>query len=170
MGRVREERKKKIEKRKSQKKKHQSARNLEVSRNTVFPLFCGSGGFEGRLAKAAGAEPPRQIQMRNQNASRCRAKQVLSQILKAPHCRTSFGSWDPEKIHDVVVRSTFRSQKWRLDHFWMRCRKSAHCCGAKHVSKSKVLLKRTTFRCWDVTRVHALVAPSTFEIKSVEKY
>ena len=26
------------------------------SRNTVFSVFCGSGGSKGRLAKAAGAE------------------------------------------------------------------------------------------------------------------
>ena len=27
------------------------------SRNTVFPMICGSGGSKSRLAKAAGAEP-----------------------------------------------------------------------------------------------------------------
>ena len=41
-----------------------------------------------------------------------------------------------------MARSTFRSQNvqntpWS-DHFWkLRCRKSARCCGAKHISKSK---------------------------------
>ena len=29
---------------------------------------------------------------------------------KAPQCRTTFGSCDVEKVHAVVVRSTFRSQ------------------------------------------------------------
>ena len=58
--------------------------------------------------------------------------------------RTTFGSWDDEKVHAVVVaRSTFRSQKCRKltgsEHFWkLRCRKSAGRCGAKHISKSKV--------------------------------
>ena len=56
--------------------------------------------------------------------------------------RTTFGSWDVEKVHGVVARSTFRSQNvqntpWS-DHFWkLRCRKSAHHGGAKHISKSK---------------------------------
>ena len=58
--------------------------------------------------------------------------------------RTTFGSWDVEKVHAVVARSTFWSQNvqntpWS-DHFWkLRCRKSARRCGAKHISKSKVL-------------------------------
>jgi len=42
----------------------------------------------------------------------------------------------------VVARSTFRSQNVQStpapDHFWkLRCRKSARCCGTKHISKSK---------------------------------
>ena len=48
------------------------------------------------------------------------------------------------KVHAVVARSTFPSRKCKKltvsDHFWkLRCRKSARCCGAKHISKSKVL-------------------------------
>ena len=35
------------------------------SRNSVFPMFCGSGGSKSRLAKAAGAETSGQ--MRNEN-------------------------------------------------------------------------------------------------------
>ena len=31
------------------------------SRNTVFPMVCGSGGSKSRLAKAAGAEPAGQM-------------------------------------------------------------------------------------------------------------
>ena len=81
------------------------------SRNTVFfPMICGSGGSKSRLAKAAGAEPAGQ--MRDEN------------------------------LHAVVARSTFPSQNvqntWWSDHFWkLRCLKSAHRCGAKHISKSK---------------------------------
>ena len=45
-------------------------------------------------------------------------------------------------MHAVVARSTFRSQNVQntplLDHFWkLRRRKSARCCGAKHIWKSK---------------------------------
>ena len=61
---------------------------------------------------------------------------------KTPQRRTTFGSCDVEKVHAVVVRSTFRSQNVQntrgSDHFWKsRCPKSAHRCGAKHISKSK---------------------------------
>ena len=61
---------------------------------------------------------------------------------KAHQVRTTFGRWDIEKVHAVVVRSTFQSQNAQSapapDHFWkLRCRKSARCCGAKHISKSK---------------------------------
>ena len=56
--------------------------------------------------------------------------------------RTTFGSWDVEKVHAVVARSTFWSQNVQStatsDHFWkLRCWKSARRFGAKHISKSK---------------------------------
>ena len=52
------------------------------------------------------------------------------------------GQMRVEKLHAVVVRSTFPSQNVQntpcLGHFWkLRCRKSARRCGAKHISKSK---------------------------------
>ena len=55
---------------------------------------------------------------------------------------TTFGSWDVEKVHAAVARSTFRSQNVQntpfSDHFWkLRRRKNARRCGAKHISKSK---------------------------------
>ena len=61
---------------------------------------------------------------------------------KTHHCRTTFGSWDVEKVHAVVARSTFGSQNVKntrgSDHFWkFRSRKSARRWGAKHVVKSK---------------------------------
>ena len=125
---------------------------------------------------------------------------------KTHHSRTTFGSWDVEKVHAVVARSTFRSQNVQdtpcSDHFWkLRCRKSARRCGAKHISKSKCtkhtsfgpLLAvemskkctplwreahlevkmykthqcRTTFGSWDVEKVYAVVARSTFRSQNV---
>ena len=63
---------------------------------------------------------------------------------KAPQCRTAFGSWGVKKVHSVLARSTCRSQKCEnltgSGQFWnLRCWKSALCCGAMRVSKSKVL-------------------------------
>ena len=62
-------------------------------------------------------------------------------MYKAHQLRTTFGSWDVEKVDALVARSTFRSQTVQStpgpDHFWkLRCRKSGRPCGAKHISKS----------------------------------
>ena len=82
------------------------------------------------------------------------------------------------------------------DHFWkLRCWKSARRCGAKHISKSKCTkhrnlgpllevemlkkctplwreahfqVKMTTFGSWDVEKVHAVVARSTFPSQNVK--
>ena len=91
----------------SQKREDAAARKgRKVAKRCVFPGFCGSEGSKSRLAKAAGAE---------------RAGQMKD-----------------EQLHAVLVRSTFGSQNVQntsgSDHFWKwRCRKSAHCWGAKHV-------------------------------------
>ena len=58
------------------------------------------------------------------------------------HQRRTALSWDVEKVHAQVARSTFPSQNVQStpfsDHFWKsRCSKSAHSCGTKHISKSK---------------------------------
>ena len=63
-------------------------------------------------------------------------------MYKTHHSRTTFGSWDVEKVHAVVARSTFRNQHVQStsasDHFWeLRCRKRARLCGAKHICKWK---------------------------------
>ena len=70
-------------------------------------------------------------------------------MLSGAKVRTTFGSWDVEKVHAIVAGSTCRSQNVKntrgSDHFWeLRCRKSARCCGAKHISKS-ICTKHTTF-------------------------
>ena len=97
-------------------------------------------------------------------------------MYKTHHGRTTFGSWDVEKVHAVVARSTFPSQNVQntrgSDHFWrLRCRKSARRCGAKHISKSKCA-KHTIlgplFGSWDVEKVHAVVARSTFPSQNVQ--
>ena len=167
-------------------------------------MICGSGGSKSRLAKAAGAEPAGQMRDEKlhavvarstfwsqnvqdtpcsdhfwklrcrKSARRCGAKHIskskctkhtmlgpLLEVEMSKKCTplwreahfevkmhkthqvgTTFGSWDVEKVHAVVARSTFPSQNVQntpcSDHFWkLRCRKSARRCGAKHISKSK---------------------------------
>ena len=63
-------------------------------------------------------------------------------MYKTPGSRSTFGSWDVEKVYAIVARSTFPSQNVQNtpapDHTWhLRCRESARRCGAKHMSKSK---------------------------------
>ena len=63
---------------------------------------------------------------------------------KAPHVRATFGGRDVKKVHAVVARSTLGSANVQnttcLGHFCRsRCRKSARCCGAKHLFKSKCI-------------------------------
>ena len=98
-----------------------------------------------------------------------------SRLAKAAGAETS-GEMRNEKLHAVVVRSRFWSEKvqstWVSEHFWkLRCRKSARPCGAKHISKSKCT-KHTIlgplFGSCDVEKVHAVVARSTFRSQNVQ--
>ena len=177
------------------------------SRNTVFRMICGSGGSKSRLAKAAGAEPAGQMRdeklhavvARNtfwsqhvqntpfsdhfwklrcrKSARRCGAKRISkSTCTKHTTVRTTFGSWDVEKVHAVVARSTFRSQHVQStpmsDHFWkLRCRKSAQPFWREahfQVKMCKTHHVRTTFGRWDVEKVHAVVARSTCRSQHVQ--
>ena len=61
-------------------------------------------------------------------------------MYKTLHSRTTFWSWDVEKLHAAVARSTFWSENAKKlrgsEHFLkLRCRKIARRCGAKHISK-----------------------------------
>ena len=132
------------EKRKREKEDAVARKGRKVAVHCVFPKICGSGGSKSRLAKAAGAEPSGQMR--------------------------------DEKLHADVVRSTFWSKKGkntsRSDHMLkLTCRKSARRCGAKHISKVKMLKAphaRTTFWRSDVEKVRADVARSTFPNQNVQ--
>ena len=63
-------------------------------------------------------------------------------MCQAPQRGTNFGSFDPEKLHAAVARSTFVSQNAQnttcSDHFLkVRCPKIARSCGAKRICASK---------------------------------
>ena len=141
-GRGREKRK--IRRKKSKKKEDADAwRGRKVAKHCVFPMIWGSGGSKSRLAKAAGAEPDERWKIaRRYGAKHISKTNCTKHTVQNTHCRTTFGSWDVEKVHAVVARSAFPSQNAQntplSDHFWkLRCRKSARRCGAKHISKSK---------------------------------
>ena len=97
-------------------------------------------------------------------------------MYKTHQVRTTFGSWDVEKVHAVVARSTFSSQNvqntplvgplldvamskkctplWREGHFQVKMYKTNQV--------------RTTFGSWEVEKVHAVVARSTFWSQNVK--
>ena len=130
------------EKRKRQKKEDAGARKgRKVAKHYVFPMIWGSGGSRvGSLKRRV------QSQLARWEMKNCtplwREAHFQVKMYKTHQVRTTFGSWDVEKVHAVVARSTFRSENVQntrgSDHFWrFRCRKSACRCGAKHISKSK---------------------------------
>ena len=98
--------------------------------------------FEVKMYKTHQVGPLLAVEMSKKCTPLWREAHFQVKMYKTHHCRTTFGSWDVEKVHAVVARSTFRSQNVQntpgSDHFWkLRCRKSARRCGAKHISKSK---------------------------------
>ena len=73
----------------------------------------------------------------------CGSGRSKSRLAKAAGAEPA-GQMRDEKLHAVVARSTFASEKAkstsRSEHFSkLRCRKSARRCGAKHISKSKCI-------------------------------
>ena len=112
------------------------------SRFTVF--FQWFGAPEGR--KVGSLKRRVRSQLARWEMNKCsplwREAHFEVKSVKNWRSQTTFGSWDVEKVHAVVARSTFPSQNVQStsasDHFWkLRCRKSARRCGAKHISKSK---------------------------------
>ena len=203
-GRGREKRKIRREKRR---KKMQMREKVGKSRFTVF--FQWFVAPEGRKVSSLKRRVRSQLARwkMKKRTPLWREAHFQVKMHKAHHSRTTFGSWDVEKVHAVVARSTFPSQNVQNtpgpDHFWqLRCRKSARRCGAKHISKSKctkhtivgpllavemskkctplwceahfqvkiykTLGVRTTFGSWDVEKVHAVVARSTFPSQNVQ--
>ena len=144
-GRGREKRKIRREKSRRERvrrKRMQMREKVGKSRNTVF--FQWFGAPEGR--KVGSLKRRVRSQLARWEMKNCtplwREAHFQVKMYKKHQLRTTFGSWDVEKVHAVVARSTFPSQNVQnttcSDHFWkLRCRKSARRCGAKHISKSK---------------------------------
>ena len=140
--------------------------------NTLF--FQWFGAPEGRKAGSLKWRVRSQLARWEMKSCTPLWREVRFQVRmhKIHHSRTTVGSWDVEKVHAVVARSTFRSQNaqntpWS-DHFWkLRCRKSARRCGAKHISKSKCA-KHT--RCGPLLAVEMspLWREARFEVKMLK--
>ena len=202
-----------VRREKIRRKKMQMREKVGKSRNTVF--FQWFVAPEGR--KVGSLKRRVRSQLARWEMKSCtplwREAHFQVKMYKTPQLRTTFGSWDVEKAHAVVARSTFPSQNvqntpasdhfWKLrcrkvhavvarstfpsqnvqstpgpDHFWkLRCRKSARRCGAKHISKSKVLKTDglgplLEVQSSDVEKVSKKCTPlwreAHFEVKSVK--
>ena len=151
VGRVREEKSKSetIRDGESQNREDAGARKgRKVAIHCVVPMIWGSGGSKSNLATAAGAEPAGQ--MRDEKLHAVVARSTFpSQNVQNTSRLDHFWKLRCGKVHAVVARNTFPSQNVQNtpgpDHSWqLRCRKSAHHCGAKHISTSKCT-KHLTF-------------------------
>ena len=144
-GRVREKRKirrKKSRRERVRRKQMQMREKVGKSRNTVFfQWFVAPEGRKvGSLKRRVRSQLAR-WEMKNWTPL-WREAHLQVKMYKAHQLRTTFTSWDVEKVHAVVARSTFGRQNVKntrgSDHFWkFRSRKSARRCGAKHIWKSK---------------------------------
>ena len=155
-GRGREKRKirrEKIRRERVRRKKMQMREKVGKSRNTVF--FQWFVAPEGR--KVGSLKRRVRSQLATGAMKNCtplwREAHFEVKSVKNWRSRTTFGSWDVEKVHAVVARSTFPSQNVQNtsapDHFWkLRCWKSARRCGANKTHHS-----RTTFGGSDVEKV-----------------
>ena len=131
-----------VRREKIRRKKMQVREKVGTSRNTVF--FQWFVAPEGR--KVGSLKRRVRSQLARWEMKNCtplwREAHLQVKMYKTLGVRTTFGSWDVEKVHAVVARSTFPSQNVQntrgSDHFWkLRCRKSARRCGVKHIWKSK---------------------------------
>ena len=138
-------------------------------------MICGSGGSKSRLAKAAGAEAAGQMRDEKLHAvvarSTFRSEHVqntsVSDHFWKLRCRKSarrcgakhISKWTCTKHLSVgprleVVTSKKCTPLWREAHFEVNMYKTPQC--------------RTTFGSWDIKKVHAVVARSTFRSEHVQ--
>ena len=89
---------------------------------------CGAKHISNsKCTKHTSSGPLLEVEMSKKCTPLRREAYFQVKMLKTLGVRTTFGSWDVEKVHAVVARSTFRSQNVKntrgSDHFWrFRCR------------------------------------------------
>ena len=136
---------------------------LEKSRNAVFFQW-----FVCRLSRKVGSLKRRvRSHVVRGEIKNCtplwREAHFQVKMYKTLHSRTTFWSWDVEKLHAAVARSTFPSENVKKltvsEHFLkLRCWKIARRCGEKHICMSKckntcVLPHLLKFRCRKISQV-----------------
>ena len=146
------------------------------SRNTVFFQWCVAQ--EGR--KVGSLKRRVRNQLARWEMKNCtpfwREAHFQVKMYKTPQLRSTFRSCDVEKVHAAVARSTFPSQNVRntpfSDHF-LEVEMSKKCTPLWREAHFQAKMykthhSRTTFGSWDVEKVHAVVARSTFPSQNVK--
>ena len=152
-GRVREEKRREEErrskKRKSQKKEDPSARKVrKVAKHCVFQWFVAPEGRKvGSLKR----------RVRSQMSKKCtplwREAHSEVKMCKTSQLRSTFKSWDVEKVHAVVAQSTFPS------HFWtFRCCFAWQAQWIVHLVRSEqnvrfCRISKKRWQAWDLKRI-----------------
>ena len=125
---------------------------------------CGAKHISmSKVLKTDGLGPLLEVAMSKKCTPLWREAHFQVKSVKNWRSRTTFGSWDVEKVHAVVARCTFPSQNVQntpfSDHFWrFRCRKS--------VEKVHAVVARSTFRSQKCKKLRVL---SLFWREDVEK-
>ena len=171
-------RREKVRRERAKRKKMQMREKVGKSRNTVFFQW-----FVAPVGRKVGSLKRRvRSQLARWEMKNCtplwREAHLEVKMYKTHQRRTTFGSWDVEKVHAVVARSTFRSQNVintrGSDHFWkLRCRKSARRCGAKHIWKSKCTKHTSVGPLLEVEmskKCTPLWREADFQVKSVKNW
>ena len=121
-------------------KKMQVREKVQKSRNTVFSQWfvAPEGRKVGWLKRRVRSHLAR-WEMKKCTPSR-REAHFRVKMYKAYRSRSTFGSWDDEKVHVIVARSTFRSQNDKKttcsDHFRrFRCGFAWQVQGIPHPAK-----------------------------------
>jgi hypothetical protein len=144
-GRGREKRKirrKKSRRERVRRKKMQMREKVGKSRNTVFfQCFVAPEGQKVGSLKRRVRSPLGRWEINNCTPL-WREANLQVKMYKTHHVRSTFGSWDVEKVYAVVARSTFPSQNVEnttcSDHFWrFRCAFAWQVQGILHLAKSE---------------------------------
>ena len=144
MGRVGEEkrRRKRIKKEKvSEERRSRCAKKVGKSRNTVFfQWFVAPEGRKVGSLKRQVRSPLGRWEMKNCTPL-WREAHFDVKMYKTHQLRTTFGSWDVEKVHAILAWSTFRSQNVKTPH----ARMSFRVAGARDCAPCQKWAKREGF-------------------------
>ena len=126
-------------------KKIQVREKVETSQNTVF--FQWFVALEGR--KVGSLKRRVRSHLGRWEMNNCtplwREAHLEVKMLKAPHCRSTFGSSGVEKVQGSVARSTFQGKTLKTPDV------------------------RSAFGNWDAQKVHVVVARSKFPSQNAQK-